>query len=197
MDTQHIQGEGVPPQASKGQRHHRPDQWYLSLHPPTVSSCFPKGLPNRKRGNGSTLGERTLIMQVACPPLEFSYHRRLLKTKKKDTGGFLWSDAHVCLLNQRLLLTDAGRGGHREDWFCPVLVLSRQSQERSAGLILQRLPPHPSPSITWIKRKSRAEMLTHRCEDLAWLCWLTWWGDRGERNEKRTITERVRGWVEY
>lgn len=50
-----------------------------------------------------------------------------LKKKIKnntDTGGFLWRDAHMCLLNQRVLLIEAGSGGgvHGEDWICPVPV---------------------------------------------------------------------------
>lgn len=50
MDTQHIQGEGIPPQAGEGQRHHRPDQRYLSLHPPTVSSCLSQRTTKQETG---------------------------------------------------------------------------------------------------------------------------------------------------
>lgn len=50
MDTQHIQGEGVPPQAGEGQRHHRPDQWYLSLHPLTVSFCLSQRTAEQEAG---------------------------------------------------------------------------------------------------------------------------------------------------
>lgn len=50
MDTQHIQGEGVPPQAGKGQRRHRPDQRYLSLHPPTVSFCLSQRTTKQEAG---------------------------------------------------------------------------------------------------------------------------------------------------
>lgn len=42
MDTQHIQGEGVPSQTGEGQSHHRPNQWYLSLQP---THCLPLPFP--------------------------------------------------------------------------------------------------------------------------------------------------------
>lgn len=50
MDTQHIQGEGISPQAGESQRHHRPDQWYLSLHPPTVSFCLSQRTTEQEAG---------------------------------------------------------------------------------------------------------------------------------------------------
>ncbi|XP_071233233.1 CMP-N-acetylneuraminate-beta-1,4-galactoside alpha-2,3-sialyltransferase-like isoform X4 [Salvelinus alpinus] len=46
LDTQHIQGEGVPPQAGEGQRHHGPDQRHLSLTVPELC-LFPKEPQNR------------------------------------------------------------------------------------------------------------------------------------------------------
>lgn len=46
--------------------------------------------------------------------------------------------AHTCLLNQRLLLIEAGGNEH---WICVVLrFIKRHSQERSAGPTLQCLP---------------------------------------------------------
>lgn len=75
---------------------------------PQSPSAFPQGLLNRKRGKGSTLGERTFRIRVACTLPGLSYQRRLFE-EKKDTGEFLWRVAHMCLLNQRLLLTEAGR----------------------------------------------------------------------------------------
>lgn len=38
----------------------------------------------------------------------------------------------MCLLNQRLLLTEAGRGdGHGEDWICLVPVLSEDGRREA------------------------------------------------------------------
>lgn len=78
---------------------------------PQSPSAFPQGLLNRKRGKGSTLRERTFRIRVACTLPGLSYQRRLFKKKKKDTGEFLWRVAHMCLLNQRLLLKQGGRWG--------------------------------------------------------------------------------------
>lgn len=49
---------------------------------------------------------------------------------------------HMCLLNQRLLLIEAGgKRAWGEHWICVVLrLIKRHSQERSAGPTLQCLP---------------------------------------------------------
>lgn len=95
MDSQHIQGEGVPPQAGEGQRHHRPDQWYLSLHPPTGSFCLSQRTAKQEVGEMDRLWEKEPLESGWPALLGFSHQRRLLKNKK-DTGGFLWRDAHTC-----------------------------------------------------------------------------------------------------
>lgn len=157
MDTQHIQGEGVPPQAGEGQHHHRPDQRYLSLQP---THSLPLPFPKDYR-TGSWEMDRPREWE----PLEsrwpahcrgfffFFIKRRLFQILKKDTGGFLWRDAHMCLLNQRLLLIEAGvargpQGGLDlpDSW--------RQSQKSSAGpQRLQRLPLQtPEYHTTWKPR---------------------------------------------
>lgn len=84
MDTQHIQGEGVPSQTGEGQSHHRPDQWYLSLQPThSLPLPFPKDYKT---------GSWEMDQPAEKEPLEsgwpahcrgfFLYQRRLLKKIK-------------------------------------------------------------------------------------------------------------------
>lgn len=79
---------------------------------------------------------------------------------------FLWRDAHMCLLNQRFLLTEAGEGGWIERWW----------QESSAGPLFNVYHFHPPLTITWMKKRSRGESSgfssTH---------WLNWWSSGTER----------------
>lgn len=140
---------------------------------PQSPSAFPQGLLNRKRGKGSTLGERTFRFRVACTLPGLSYQRRLFE-EKKDTGEFLWRVAHMCLLNQRLLLTEAGRevgGGHRQDRICPLPVLSRDGRSKALPVLCFNVynfiypSPPPLPGITWMVRAE----VTYRYQNLVWL----------------------------
>lgn len=196
MDTQHIQGEGVPPQAGKGQRHHRPDQRYLSLHPPTVSFCLSQRTTKQEAGRQIDPGRKNplesgwptdrLGFQIKGDYFKKRYRRVSVETHVPSEpktpadwsreGGGTW-------------------GGLDLPGSC---VTKRQSQRRSAGPALQRLPLQPAPlhvSHEWVERADVCDASAHRCRVFAWL---PGWLDEGTERE-RTVTERVdgRGWVEY
>ena len=98
--------------------------------------------------------------------------------KSKDTGGFLWRVAHMCLLNQRLLLIEAGVArGPGEDWICRVPVSPWDSH---------RPPLSNVYHFTSLNSLVRAEVTCwqSRCQKFSLTYWLTWRRDRGERNEK-------------
>lgn len=75
---------------------------------------------------------------------------------KQITGGVLWKDALMCLLNQRLLLTEAG-GLNRlqEDWTNSVPVC----QNHSPSIAVPAL--HFSPPKYQTKSKSDEDALVH------------------------------------
>lgn len=85
MDTQYIQGEGVPPKAGEGQHHHRPDQWYMSLHQPTVSFCLSRRTDNRKKGSCSC-GRKNPSNPGGSTLSGFSYQRRLFKKRSRKVS---------------------------------------------------------------------------------------------------------------
>lgn len=123
MDTQHIQGEGVPPQAGEGQRHYRPDARYLSLNPATVSFSLPQRTTEQEGGKTYQLCEKGPSESVWPVHIRVFHIKGDDSEKEGHTGGFLWKDAHMCLLNQRLLLADAGEGdGGRGGCICLVPV---------------------------------------------------------------------------
>lgn len=104
LDSQHIQGEGVPPQAGESQRHRRPDQRYLSLHPPTVS-CLSQRTTKQRAGKWINSG-RNKPLESGRPPHCRSFYIRGEYFKKKIQEG-----GEMCLLNQRPVLTEAGAAG--------------------------------------------------------------------------------------
>lgn len=76
----------------------------------------------------------------------------------KDTGGFLWRDAHMCLQNQRFQLIEAGDGG---SW--GGLIKRRSEESSSAPRINAYPPPHRPVDI--------------HMSGFRWTCWPTWWRD--------------------
>lgn len=68
MDTQYSQGEGLPPQAGEGQRHHRPDQRYLSLHPTALSDIFSQMTTEQEAGKEFD-SWRTLVTCTVWAPI--------------------------------------------------------------------------------------------------------------------------------
>lgn len=93
MDSQHLQGEGIPPQAGEGQHHRRPDERYLNFQPPPASALPTSPEDKRKwvQETGSRGRDPSDPRQPASGPL---YHQVLLKS---EPGVIQRRAARTCL----------------------------------------------------------------------------------------------------
>jgi len=78
MDTQHIQGEGVPSEAGEGQHHHRPDQRHLSLHAPGLPLPFPTDDATGNWELGRLWEKRTRRIRMACTLTGFFISKEII-----------------------------------------------------------------------------------------------------------------------
>lgn len=191
MDTQHIQGEGVPPQAGEGQRHHRPDQRYLSLHPITVSFCLFQKTTQQEAGKP---------WQSGWPAHRLGFHIKgddLKKTNKKEIPEGFCGEMHTCAFwTKDSCWLKQGGGGHGVDWICPLPVSPGDSRRK--GLPAPRFNAPTPPLTPHTPRHRRAEVTRWHADVSIPPDWLTnLKRGRAERNETRTARERVRGWVGY
>lgn len=162
MDAQHFQGEGVPAQAGKGQRCHRPDQRYLSLHPPTVSFCLSQRTTKQEAGKQIDPGRKNPLESgwpADCLGFQIKgdYFKKIQEGFCGDTRAFWTKDS--CWLKQ------GGRGTWGGLDLPGSCLTKRQSQRRSAGPVLQRLPLQPPPlriSHEWAERADVCVCVMHR-----------------------------------